>query len=268
MGRPKPPTPPDPYKVAGAQTGTNIATAIANSTMGMVDQVTPDGSLTNEVVGYETITDPSTGTSYKVPKYRQTTSLSAAGQAIKDQTDQAQLGLATTANQQAGFLKDYLGKPFNADTAAIEGRLDELMRSRADPRFAREEEALRTRLANQGIAPGSEAYSREMQSFGQNRNDAYNQMYLQGRGQAFSELQALRNQPINEITALLSGSQVSNPNVQAVQPQGMPTVDLAGLINENYNQRLNAWQQNAANQQSLLGGLFGIGGKLIGGGLF
>lgn len=268
MGKPKAPAPPDPYKTAAAQTGTNVTTAQANNTMSMVDQYTPDGSLVNEIIDYQTITDPSTGATYEVPRYKQTTSLSETGQQIKDQSDAASLNMATTANQQSDFLKDYLAQPFQGDTAAIEGRLGELMDARAAPRFAREEEALRSRLTNQGLAPGSEPWNREMERLGQNKNDAYNQMYLQGRGQAFGELQAMRNQPINEITALLSGSQVNNPNVQGQTPQGMPNVDLAGLINDNYNQRLNAWQMNQANRGSLFGGLFGLASKGISGGLF
>lgn len=268
MGKSKAPAPPDPNVTAGAQTATNIGTAIANNTMGMVDQVTPDGKLTNTIQGYVDWTDPNTGTVHKIPRYLQTTELSEAGQAIKGQNDKTQLNLAETGANQSAFLKDYLGTPWNPDTSAIEGRLMELGSQRLDPRFAQEEDRLRTRLANQGITPGSEAYNREMAAFGQNKNDAFNSLMLQGRGQAFNELGAIRNAPINEISALLSGSQVSNPNVSAAAPQGMPTVDYAGLVNSNYNQRLGAWQQNQANKQSLLGGLFGLGASAISGGLF
>lgn len=263
MCSPKAPTPPDPKETAGAQTATNIGTAIANNTMGLVDQYTPDGSLVNEVVGYEDWTDPNTGTVHKIPRYKQTTSLSEMGQQIKGQSDTTKLNLAQTGAQQSAFLKDYLGTPWNPDTSAIEGRLMELGSQRLDPRFAQEEDRMRTRLANQGVTEGSEAYNREMGRFSQSKNDAYNSLMLQGRGQAFNELGAIRNAPINEISALLSGSQVNSPNVQGATPQGMPTVDYAGLVNSNYNQKLGAWQQNQAQSQSLLGGLFGLGSNLI-----
>ena len=268
MGKSQAPAPPDPQKTAAAQTSTNIGTAIANNTMGMVNQVTPDGSLTYSQTGTYKYTDPYTGKSYDLPTYTATTALSQIGQQTKDQTDQTKLNLAQTGNQQSAFLKDYLGQVWNPDTSAIEGRLMELGSQRLDPRFAQEEDRLRTRLANQGVTAGSEAWNREMASLGQNKNDAFNQLLLQGRGQAFSELQAQRNQPINEISALLSGSQVSNPSVQMMQPQGAATTDVAGLINSNYDQRLSAWQQNQANRNSLLGGLFGLGAKAISGGLF
>ena len=268
MGKSRAPAPPDPRETSSAQTATNIGTAIANNTMGMVNQITPDGSLTYSQSGTKKWTDPYTGQTYDVPQYTATTQLSETGQAIKGQNDQTQLNLAQTGAAQSAFLKDYLGEIWNPDTSAIEGRLMELGSQRLDPRFQQEEDRLRTRLANQGVTAGSEAWNREMSSLGQSKNDAYNQLMLQGRGQAFSELQAQRNQPINEISALLSGSQVSNPNVSMMQPQGMPTTDVAGLINSNYNQRLSAWEQNQANRQGLLGGLFGLGAKAITGGLF
>ena len=58
MCQPKAPTPPDPKDTAAAQTSTNIGTAIANNTMGMVDQYTPDGSLKYATTGYEDYRDP------------------------------------------------------------------------------------------------------------------------------------------------------------------------------------------------------------------
>lgn len=268
MGKPKAPTPPDPMETSAAQTGTNIGTAIANNTMGMVNQVTPDGSLTYSTSGMQSYTDPYTGKTYEIPQYTATTQLSQMGQQIKGQNDQTQLNLAQTGTAQSGFLKDYLGEIWNPDTSAIEGRLMELGSARLDPRFAQDEDALRTRLTNQGITTGSEAWNREMTMLGQNKNDAYNQLMLQGRGQAFGELQAQRNQPINEISALLSGSQVSNPSVSMYQPQGAATTDVGGLINQNYAQKQANYQQQMAQRQSLMGGLFGLGAAGITGGMF
>jgi len=255
-------------ETASAQTGTNIGTAIANNTMGMVDQYTPDGSLTYATTGMQSYTDPYTGKTYEIPKYSATTSLSEAQQAIKTQNDQTQLGLWEIGNNQTQFLKDYLSTPFSGDTAAIEDRLSELGRARLDPLAAQRRDQLQTRLTNQGITPGSEAYNREMGLAGQQENDAYNQLFLTGRGQAFGELQAQRNQPINEISALLSGSQVSQPNVQMQNPGGAATTDVAGLINQNYNQRQQNYQQQMAQRQGLMGGLFGLGASAITGGLF
>ena len=259
MGKKSAPPPPDPNVTAAAQTGTNISTAIANNTMGLVDQVTPYGGLTNEIIGYETITDGATGQTYEVPRYRQTTTLNDQQQATLDQTQAAEFNLGALANERSGFLRDYLPNT-EAATDQIDNKLFELGSKRLDPRFERERDSLSTRLVNQGITPGSEAYNREMEALGQTKNDAYNQLMLQGRGQAMNEV----NMPINQVTALLSGSQVSNPNVQIAQPTGAATTDYAGLVNQNYQQQVNAVNQRNAQTGSLLGGLFGAGGTILG----
>lgn len=78
-------------------------------------------------------------------------------------------------------------------------------------------------------------------------------MFLSGRGQAVQEGMAERNQPINEITALMSGSQVSQPNLINTSMPQIPTTDVAGLTNANYGQRVNKAQ---AEHTDVLGGLF------------
>lgn len=77
------------------------------------------------------------------------------------------------------------------------------------------------------------------------------------RSQALSEQYALRDQPINEISALLSGSQVSNPNFINATQNKIPTTDIAGLINNNFSQSLDSYKQQSANYNNIVGGLFG-----------
>ena len=257
MCAPSPPAPPDPYQTAEAQTGTNIGTAIANNTMANVDQVTPYGNLTYTNNGYETFTGPD-GAEYQIPRTTATTTLNDAQQQTLEQNQQAQLNLGTLANERSDFLRDYLPTT-EAATDSIDNKLYELGSKRLDPRFAREEDALQTRLANQGITAGSEAWRREMDQFGQTKNDAYNNLVLNGRGQAASEV----NMPINQITALLSGSQVSSPQTQMNQQEGMATTDIGGLINQNYNQRLQNYNTQQSGMNSILGGLFGLGSSAI-----
>jgi hypothetical protein len=122
---------------------------------------------------------------------------------------------------------------------------------------------LETRLSNQGIKLGSAAYDRALNEMGNTQNQAYNQLALQGRGQAFGELQAIRNQPLNELSALLSGSQVAMPNYAVNTPAGIPTTDNAALIQANYGQQMQNWQQDQQNRNSVLGGLFGLGSSAI-----
>lgn len=263
MGKPKSPEPPDPKETSAAQTGTNLATAVAGNVMGNINQVTPYGDLTYDQTGTHVFKDPFTGKKYKLPTYTATTTLNPQQQATLDQSQGAQFNLASLANERSDFLRDYLPGS-EAATDQIDAKLYDLGAKRLDPRFAREEESVRSRLANQGIVAGSDAYNREMDQFNQSKNDAYNQLLLQGRGQAAAEV----NMPINQITALLSGSQVSNPNVALNQQQGPATTDVAGLINQNYNQKLANYQQKSAAQQGLLGGLFGLGAGALSGGYF
>lgn len=262
-GKNKAPEPPDPRETAAASTSTNIGTAIANAGLNQVNQITPDGTLTYAQTGSSVYRDPYTGEVYNIPRYTATQTLSKQQQAIKDQGDAAELNLATLAKNQSGFLNDYMAKPVDLNNEATEARLFELGRKRLDPMFAQNDESLRTRLANQGIKAGSDAYDREMTKFYEGRNDAYNQLLLSGRGQAVQEALTERNQPINEITALLSGSQVSQPNFINPPQSQIPTTDVAGIINNNYNQRLGVWNAQQAANQNLMGGLFGLGSAAI-----
>jgi hypothetical protein len=73
----------------------------------------------------------------------------------------------------------------------------------------------------------------------------------------------MRNQPINEVTALLSGSQVTNPNFVNAQMPRIPTTDVAGIINQNFAQQMGIYQQQSQNQNALMGGLFGLAGGVL-----
>lgn len=153
--------------------------------------------------------------------------------------------------------------PVNAGTtgqAAIMARLQ--------PQIEQQQAALAQQLANQGITPGSEAYNNAMRTQGQQQNDLLQQAALQGINldmsanaqgynqalqsgqfgntalqQSLAQQTALRNQPINEVTALMSGSQIQNPQFQAytganvaaapvfqgVQAQNQAAMDLYGI---------------------------------------
>ncbi|MFG6591285.1 tail fiber domain-containing protein [Sulfitobacter sp. 1A12157] len=128
--------------------------------------------------------------------------------------------------------------------------------------------ATESQFYNQGTNQNNQA---EMARVGFN-NDVIGQnfaeqMALEGRKDAdrsgaFQEMMAMRNQPINEIGALLGTGQVQQPNFVNTSMPSIPTVDRAGLEMDNYNQRLNIWQQQQAQSQSLMGGLLGLGGNL------
>lgn len=228
----------------------------------MTNQVGPDGSLTYDKIGDETLTDSLTGKQYTVPRYQATTTLSPAQQALQGVTDQTEMNLATIGRDQSAKIGGILGTNVNLNNEAVEGRIMELGSKRLDPRFAREEEALRTRLVNQGLRPGTAAFDAEMSNFSQGRNDAYNQLALQGRGQAVQEILTERNQPLNEISALMSGSQVSMPNFVNTPQSQVGGTDYQGAVYNSYQGQMDAYKQKVASNNAMMGGLFGLAGTV------
>ena len=257
MGK-KAPAAPDPYKTAAAQGGMNMDTAITQQFLNGGTQVNPWGTVNTEVTGNNTFVD-SQGKTITVPKFTQTTTLSPEQQAIFNQSQAAEGNLAGIANEQSAFLKDYLNKPFEFNNSDAEKWAFDLASPRIRQNQMQAEDTLRSTLANKGIREGSAAWNAEMSRMTNANTDQMNQLALTGRGQAFSEAMASRNQPINEITALLSGSQVSNPaQMSSAMPQtGVAGVDYTGLVNQKY-------QADMANYQNKMGGLFGLASAGIG----
>lgn len=251
------PKAPDPAETAAAQGQWNSFTAQQTQAMNMVNQNSPWGSLTNTVTGTQTIIDPN-GKPIQVPQYTQNVTLSPTQQAIFDKGQETELSLANIANEQVGKVGEILDTPFEFNNQSAADWAYDLGASRLDPRFAQEEEALRTRLANQGIRQGTPAYDSAMRSLSEGKNDAYNQLMLTGRSQAFNEALTTRNQPLNEIIGLMSGTQIQNPTSTFAQaPQvGVGGVDYTGLVNQKYQADMNAYQAK-------MGGLFGLGASLI-----
>jgi hypothetical protein len=258
MGKPDAPTPPDPKATAAASTATNVGTAIANSNLQNVNQVTPNGSLTYSQSGTYKWTDPNTGQSYDIPQYTATTALSPDQQKLQDLSNQTKTNLGQIGLDASSRIGGILSTPFNANKA-VEDKITALGSARLDPQFQRESDALTTKLSNQGLQPGSAAWNAQMTQFGQNKNDAYNQLYLNGSNQAFQQSLAERNQPINEVTALMSGSQVSNPSFQNTNEPTIPTTDTAGIINQSYAQQQQAYQSQMQQYNQIMGGMFGLG---------
>jgi len=248
------PKPPDPMETAQAQGGMNRDTAITQQQLNMINQVGPTGTLTYNQTGVNRFKD-SQGNWIETPSYTATTKLTPEQQAIFDQTQGAQTNLAGLANQQSGFLKDYLAKPFEYDNEDAEQWAYDLGSKRLDPRFAQEQEQLRSTLIASGIRPGTPAFDQQMGKLGETKNDAYNQLMLTGRQQAYQEALTERNQPLNEISGLLSGSQISQPQFQQTPQTGVGGVDYSGLVQSNYQAQLQ-------NSQNALGGLFGLAGTL------
>ena len=121
------PEAPDPRETSAAQTGTSVATALANAALGNVNQVGADGSTLNyDQTGSYGFRDPYTGQTYDIPTFTATQSLSDPAQAIYDTNQRTDQSLANVAENQSNFLEGYMGKPWEADTSAIESHLFDL----------------------------------------------------------------------------------------------------------------------------------------------
>lgn len=253
------PTPPDPIATANAQSGMNRDTAVATQLTNMVDQNGPDGSLAYNQTGSNSYVGAD-GKLVSIPKFTATTTLSPNSQKVFDIGKQTELNLAGIGRDQSAKIGGILGTNVNLNNDAVEGRLMELGSKRLDPMFARNEEALRTRLTNQGIQPGSQAWNAEMMQFGQNRNDAYDNLLLKGRGESIDEILTERNQPIKEIASLISGSQIQQPTFRATPTAQVGGVDYGGMVNNNYQGQVAQYNADKQANAAMLGGLFGMAG--------
>lgn len=83
------------------------------------------------------------------------------------------------------------------------------------------------------------------------------------QAQAVQQLFQLRNQPMNELSALRQGTSVQMPQFSNVATPQMQSADLQGAINSNYQNQL----ANYNNQQSGLFSLAGAGLGLMTGGV-
>jgi hypothetical protein len=162
-----------------------------------------------------------------------------------------------------------LSNPF--DYGSVQDVQDAAYKSytdRLDPQWGQRESALETKLANQGIARGSEAYTNAMRDFNNGRNDAYSQAQVSAINtmpQTMQLASALRNQPLNELNALRTGSQVTNPTFSNVPQQATTAgADMLGATTAGYNAQLGATNASNAASGNFMNGLMGLGGSLGG----
>lgn len=244
---------PDPVATANAQAKMNRETAVTQTGLNAIDQVTPEGSL-----NYSQNGSWADGT----PRFTATQTLSEPAQAVFDINNVTKKNIAQIGADQSARIGDLLGTPLKLGNEATEARIMELGSKRLDPKFAADADALRTRLTNSGIMPGSAAFDAEMRNFNAGKNDAFNQLLLSGRALADTELKAERSTPIDEISALLSGSQVSKPTFTSTPTTSVGGVDYAGITQNTYLNQNQQNQQSVAANNAMMGGLFGLGGTL------
>lgn len=255
MGKPSAPKPPNPTTTANAQSKANRDAIIASARVNQVDQYTPYGEIIMSG-------DPANGTQ------RIDQTLSPELQKIFD----LQTAIAGDLGGQA---QTSLQNPFEFDASANREKVEDAYFNRAtrllEPQFERQRRREETRLVNQGLPEGSEAF-----------NDSYYDQLLRGQSETMANLadqavlqggneqnrlygleSAERIRPINELAAVLTGSQA----IQSPQQMFTPTYQQApanvqGAIGQQYQGQMNAFNNANQNYQAGIGGLFGLGGSV------
>jgi hypothetical protein len=263
MDSPSPPPAPDPVATANAQQNLNQNTATTQQLLNMTNQVTPEGSLTYNQTGSNTFTGAD-GKTYTVPQFTATQTLSPTNQQLLGLNNTSKLNLGQAGVTATNKINDILGSNVDLSNDAVENRLFQLGTSRLQPQFDRDEQSLRSQLINSGIRPGSDAWNTEMTRLSQNKNDALDNLVLSGHQTAVNDILTERNQPLNEIASLMSGSQVSQPSYASTPQTSVAGTDYAGMVRDNYNAANQNYQAQLQQNNAAMGGLFGLGGTLGG----
>jgi hypothetical protein len=274
MKGPAQPAQPNPKETAAAQTTSNVNTAVANTALNNANEVNPYGSVNYAISGYQDIDGQ------KVPTYTKTTTLDPSQQRLLDQQNQLGEQMNGIAGRQLGTLDTTLSKPIDfsgapAAPTADRAKYEEALFNRINPELHRSRSALEAQLANQGIMPGSEAYREAIALSDRGINDARSQAVIGAgdyAGQELSQGQSARNnyiqeqltarnQPINEISTLMNGGQVTMPQFQQYQGGNIAGTDVAGITQAAYQNQMAAYNQKLASRNAMMGGIAGLAGK-------
>ncbi len=273
-----------PQSAIADQTRSNVNTGVANAWLGNTNQITPYGNLTYTQTGSHMVGDQS------VPSFTATQTLSPEQQKIytgttnlQDQAiNQIAPGVLNNVQRSVSNPLSYDGTaPLPTDQTQLRNDAYSALTARSNQDLDRQQRMQGTQLANQGIAPGSQAYNDAFVPLDRARVDASNQATINAgniagqnlsqaeslRGAQIADITNLRNSPLQDYATLQGfGGGVTNPTyAQPTQASIAPT-DVLGAYNaaDQFNiQRYNT-QQNQ--QNALLGGIFGLGGSILGGG--
>jgi hypothetical protein len=261
MGIGKASAPPAPdYAGAAQQTAAgNLQAARSATQANRANQYTPYGSLT----WAHDANNPDSWT--------QSINLNDTGQKLLDASNRSSLGLAGLQDNATQRVADMQGTPF--DYGSVKDTQDAAYKgytSRLDPMWNQASQSNDAKLANQGIVQGSEAYNNAMRTFNQGKNDAYQQAMtgaINTAPQTLQMAQALRSQPLNELNALRSGSQVQNPQFSNYSNQGQTAgADYMGAANAGYGAANDAVNANNAMTGGFFNGLTRMGAGALAGG--
>jgi hypothetical protein len=261
------PPAPDYIGAAKETASGNLEAARQATAANRVNQITPYGKLEYAITGE----DP-----YGNPTWTATQSLSPVQQQLLDYQNQASVGLGELAGKGLGYVENMLDTPFNTSNLPTTGfnpsqSYQDAYMARLNPQIQQSREQTAQRLANQGIDIGSKAYEEGMRLQNQRENDLLLGATTQGFGvgdtarkSALAEQAYLRNEPLNTLNAVRTGSQVQGPSfVNSAQQATTAGPDILGATQMGYNAQLGAANaQNAANN-AFTSGLMSLGGTAL-----
>lgn len=267
-GKSDPPPAPDYTSAANATAEGNLEAAKYATNANRINQYTPYGTLSYNYTPTYDAEGKETGRGWS-----QTMDLTPQAQAALDQ----QLALNTKYGEVANIGFDKARSIFEnpqLDVSALPDRAinvgqtaQDAILSRLNPQLQQQDEQLRTRLANQGITLGSDAYNRELNLQGQRANDLQMQAALQGinldqanRSAALQEQAYLQDRPLNLINALRTGNQVNAPQFQQFAQQATTSgPDLLNAAQAQYSADVDAVNAKNAQTSAMWGGLMSLG---------
>ena len=245
----------NPYIQAAQQTTLgNLAGAQQAVTANRVNQSTPYANLNYQQTGTDANGNP----------------IWSATQSLAQPFQQSLSNLASNVGQTTSQAFN----PTNLPSMGInpgETYSDAIMR-RLQPQQRMQQEQFDARLANQGIAPGTEAYENAARTFGQQQNDLLTSAQIGGIGvgqqanqQAFNQQLQAYNNPLQQLGAFNQATQANyiNPAQQAA----VSAPDYLGAYTTSNAADIAAQNAALARTAATQSGLYGLGGAaLIGGG--
>lgn len=253
----KAPQAPSPTATAAAQSSSNRETAITQQLLNQTNQVTPWGNVKYDQSGSATQVGAD-GKPFTTPTFTSTTTLSPTEQQKFEQNQKADIGMNDIALGQIDRIGGHLSTPFQYNPGEHEAWAGGLYGKLNDETNQRNTGLMEQKLRNQGLQPGTPAYDDAMRNLTFGQEKGRNDFMLNSYGQGLDTALTMRNQPLNEVGSLMSGSQVQQPQFVNTPQTGVNGTDVAGLINADA-------QQKQAAYQAKMGGMFSLGSAALGG---
>jgi hypothetical protein len=268
---PAPPQPQDPFQVAQAQQQQfSLPSAVQSQAGTMVSQFNPFGSLQYQQTG----TGPG-----GIPLYSSSIGLAPQEQALFNIFG-ATRGAAGVGGQNLIQGANYGAvdptTAIGTETSGIQGTLMNQWLSSQQPWLNNQTQQLDTQLRNQGLNPSPTAtndpstwgaYERAMGQLRQSQGMTVAGAASQFQPTAFGEASQLYQLPAQLGTALSQFGQPISPTGSLVQTPGLQVqpANLESDVAQAEQMQMQAYQAQLAAQSSMMSGLFGAGGNILGG---